>query len=104
MRVGERTVNLQRLIAIKRGFKPEDEFDIPGRLLEAPRVGAAAGMTIKPHLKGMVQEYYAIMGFVLLAVVLFARISYAEVRPECSVHLDEGKRILASAGGKRTWK
>jgi aldehyde:ferredoxin oxidoreductase len=63
MRVGERMVNLQRLIAIKRGFKPEDEFDIAERLLEAPKVGAAAGKTIKPHLNGMVEEYYAIMGW-----------------------------------------
>ncbi len=63
LRVGERMVNLQRVIALKRGFKPEDEFDISARLLEAPSSGAAAGKTIKPHLRGMVEEYYAIMGW-----------------------------------------
>ncbi len=63
MRVGERMVNLQRLIALKRGFKAEDEFDVSQRLLEAPTVGAAAGKTIKPYLKGMVREYYGIMGW-----------------------------------------
>ena len=63
MLIGERMVNMQRLIAVKRGFKAGDEFDISHRLLEAPTVGAAAGKTIKPHLKGMVHEYYDIMGW-----------------------------------------
>lgn len=63
MAVGERMVNLQRVIAIKRGFKPEDEFDVSDRLLEAPTVGKAAGKTIKPYLKDMVHEYYGIMGW-----------------------------------------
>ena len=63
LRVGERMVNLQRVIAVSRGFKPEDEFDVSERLLEAPTVGAAAGKTIKPHLRGMVHEYYAIRGW-----------------------------------------
>jgi len=63
MEIGERMVNMQRLIAIKRGFQPEDEFDISKRLLEAPTVGSAAGKTIAPHLKGMVHEYYDIMGW-----------------------------------------
>lgn len=63
LKVGERMVNLQRLIAVKRGFKPSDEFDISKRLLEAPSEGAAAGKSIEPHLKGMVEEYYGIMGW-----------------------------------------
>lgn len=63
MAVGERMVNLQRVIAVKRGFKPEDEFDVSDRLLEAPTVGKAAGKTIKPHLKAMVHEYYDHMGW-----------------------------------------
>ena len=63
MVVGERMVNLQRKIAVSRGFKPEDEYDISPRLLEAPTSGAAKGQSIKPHLKGMVEEYYAIMGW-----------------------------------------
>lgn len=63
MAVGERMVNLQRVIALKRGFKPEDEFDVSDRLLEAPTVGPAAGKTIKPHLEKMVKEYYQAMGW-----------------------------------------
>lgn len=61
--VGERMVNLQRLIAISRGFTPKDEFDVSDRLLEAPTVGKAAGKSIKPHLERMVREYYQHMGW-----------------------------------------
>ncbi len=63
MAVGERLINMQRVIAIKRGFKPEDEFDVSDRLLEAPTAGVAAGKTIKPHLRRMVSEYYGQMGW-----------------------------------------
>ena len=54
---------MQRIIAIQRGFKPEDEFDVSERLLEAPTEGKAAGQSIRPHLKGMVQDYYNEMGW-----------------------------------------
>jgi len=63
LEAGERMINIQRIIAIKRGFKPEDEFDISDRLLEAPTVGVAAGKSMKPHLKQMVEEYYGHMGW-----------------------------------------
>lgn len=63
MLIGERIVNLQRIIALRRGFKPQDEFDVSNRLLEAPTVGTAAGKTIKPHLQKMVHEYYDAMGW-----------------------------------------
>ena len=61
--VGERLINMQRIIALKRGFTAADEFDVSDRLLEAPTEGRAAGKTIKPHLKGMVQDYYGHMGW-----------------------------------------
>ncbi|MFI5400320.1 MAG: aldehyde ferredoxin oxidoreductase family protein [SAR324 cluster bacterium] len=61
--VGERMVNLERVIAVKRGFKPADEFDVSPRLLEAPKEGVAAGKSIAPHLHRMVEEYYRIMGW-----------------------------------------
>ncbi|MDP7343067.1 MAG: aldehyde ferredoxin oxidoreductase C-terminal domain-containing protein, partial [Alphaproteobacteria bacterium] len=63
MAVGERLINMQRIIAIKRGFTSADEFDISDRLLEAPTEGKAAGKSIKPHLEGMVKEYYGHMGW-----------------------------------------
>jgi aldehyde:ferredoxin oxidoreductase len=63
MAVGERLVNFQRVIAVSRGFRPEDEFDVSSRLLEAPTVGPAAGKTIATHLKSMVNDYYRFMGW-----------------------------------------
>ena len=63
MAIGERLINLQRVIAIKRGFTAADEFDVSERLLEAPSNGAAAGKTIRPHLKRMVEDYYREMGW-----------------------------------------
>jgi len=60
----------------------------------------ASMITALDHQVGRIKR----IQFPLLALVLFAGISYAQLPPECSVHLDEGKRILASAGGKRTWK
>jgi aldehyde:ferredoxin oxidoreductase len=63
MAVGERLTNMQRIIALKRGFTAADEFDVSDRLLEAPTAGKAAGKSIKPHLKGMVQDYYGHMGW-----------------------------------------
>ncbi|RMF83248.1 MAG: hypothetical protein D6736_21915 [Nitrospinota bacterium] len=61
--VGERMVNLQRVIAVQRGFTPADEFDISPRLLEAPAAGKAAGRSIQPYLEQMVKEYYRLMGW-----------------------------------------
>jgi aldehyde:ferredoxin oxidoreductase len=61
--IGERMVHLQRLIAVRRGFTPQDEYDISERLLEAPTYGKAAGQSIRPHLKRMVEEYYDCMGW-----------------------------------------
>jgi aldehyde:ferredoxin oxidoreductase len=61
--VGERMINMQRIIALRRGFTAADEFDVSDRLLEAPTEGAAAGKTIKPHLEGMVKEYYGHVGW-----------------------------------------
>ncbi len=61
--VGERTINLERVFAIRRGFTPLDDFDIGPRLLEPPDTGKGAGRTIEPYLKGLVSEYYRLMGW-----------------------------------------
>jgi aldehyde:ferredoxin oxidoreductase len=63
LRVGERIANLQRVIAIRRGFRRENEFDVSPRLLEAPQGGIAEGKSIAPHLEQMVNEYYSLMGW-----------------------------------------
>lgn len=61
--VGERVINMMRLLYVRRGFTKEDEFDLSPRLLEAPPSGAASGKSIAPYLKGMVEEYYGLMGW-----------------------------------------
>jgi aldehyde:ferredoxin oxidoreductase len=61
--VGERVINLMRLIALSRGFTKENEFDISPRLLEPPPAGRAAGISIAPYLRDMVEEYYRLMGW-----------------------------------------
>ena len=61
--VGERVINMMRLLYLRRGFTKADELDLSPRLLEAPASGAAAGKSIAPHLKGMVEEYYQLMGW-----------------------------------------
>ena len=59
LRVGERTINLMRLIAVSRGFTKSDAFDVGKRLLEAPIGGPGAGVTIAPYLEEMVNRYHA---------------------------------------------
>jgi len=52
-----------RLIAIRRGFRHEHEFDVSPRLLEAPQSGIAKGKSIAPRLERIMGEYYALMGW-----------------------------------------
>lgn len=61
--MGERVATLQRIFALSRGFRREDEFDVSRRMLEAPGSGAAAGKSLRPHLEQVVDEYYEIMGW-----------------------------------------
>jgi aldehyde:ferredoxin oxidoreductase len=61
--VGERVMNLERAFNCRHGLTPEDDYNVSPRLLEAPRDGKAAGKSIKPYLNGMIDEYYALMGW-----------------------------------------
>lgn len=61
--VGERVVNLMRIVYSRRGFTKNDEFDISPRLLEPPPGGRAEGKTLAPFLPDMVDEYYRQMGW-----------------------------------------
>jgi aldehyde:ferredoxin oxidoreductase len=63
MLVGERTINLMRLIAVSRGLTRESDFDVGKRLLEAPSGGPGAGAAMGPYLKEMVDRYYAAAGW-----------------------------------------
>lgn len=61
--VGERAINLMRLIAVSRGFKKTDDLDVSPRMLEAPTEGIGMGKSIAPYLEGMIEEYYQLMGW-----------------------------------------
>ena len=61
--VGERLMNLERVFNVRRGLTPDDDYDVSPRLLEPPPSGRAKGKSIGPHLKGMVMEYYRLMGW-----------------------------------------
>jgi aldehyde:ferredoxin oxidoreductase len=61
--VGERTVNLMRLIAVSRGLTRSEDFDVGDRLLEAPKAGPAAGAAMGPHLEEMIDRYYTAAGW-----------------------------------------
>jgi aldehyde:ferredoxin oxidoreductase len=63
MDIGERVTNLMRLVYARRGFQKSDEFDISEKHLEAPPVGPSKGLSIKPYLPAMVDEYYGQMGW-----------------------------------------
>jgi len=61
--VGERVINLLRLVYARRGFKKSDELDISPKFLEGTRVGPAKEHGIAPYLPGMVDEYYRQLGW-----------------------------------------
>lgn len=62
MTAGERILNLQRCFNIRHGLTPEND-DLSERLLTAPTGGPAKGVSVRTYLKGMVQEYYQLMGW-----------------------------------------
>ena len=61
--IGERVMHLERAFNIRHGLIPEDDYNISPRLLEAPQDGRAAGRAIAPYLRGMIDEYYNLMGW-----------------------------------------
>ncbi|MEE9274174.1 MAG: aldehyde ferredoxin oxidoreductase C-terminal domain-containing protein [bacterium] len=64
MQVGERVVNMMRLLGLSRGFKKEDDFDVSPRLMEAPTEGPAAGVaSMGPKLGELLEKYYEQMGW-----------------------------------------
>jgi aldehyde:ferredoxin oxidoreductase len=62
--VGERVVNLQRLISFYRGYQPESDFDISERLLSLPS-GPVSGQAsnLGPYLEKWRGEYYRAAGW-----------------------------------------
>ncbi|MDP6494137.1 MAG: aldehyde ferredoxin oxidoreductase C-terminal domain-containing protein [Dehalococcoidia bacterium] len=61
--LGERIINLQRLLSLYLGFDAQNEFDLGSRVAEAPPSGPAQGKALGPHLKGMREEYYSSVGW-----------------------------------------
>ncbi|MEE9610537.1 MAG: aldehyde ferredoxin oxidoreductase family protein [Desulfatiglandales bacterium] len=62
MTIGERILNVQRCFNIRHGLTPEDDY-VSERLLTAPTEGAAKGISTRQVLKGMIHEYYQVMGW-----------------------------------------
>lgn len=61
--VGERVVNLERVFNVRRGLKPEHDYEVPRRIVEAPPSGKAKGKAMEPYVKGLVMEVYRLMGW-----------------------------------------
>ncbi len=60
---GERMLNLERAFAVRHGLTPEDDYAVSKRLIEGQMDGQFAGHPIAPYLRGMVNEYYRLMGW-----------------------------------------
>jgi aldehyde:ferredoxin oxidoreductase len=63
VKVGERVMNLERAFNVRQGLTPEDDYRASPRLLETCQDGKAAGRSLKPYIQGMVEDYYAVMGW-----------------------------------------
>jgi len=63
LEIGERAMHLERAFNVRHGLKPEDDWTVPDRLIDAPTDGKAKGIAIKPYLVGMVKEYHRLMGW-----------------------------------------
>lgn len=63
LQVGERVMHLERAFNVRHGLTPEDDWNVPKRIIQAPADGRAAGISIEPYLKGMVEEYSRLMGW-----------------------------------------
>jgi aldehyde:ferredoxin oxidoreductase len=61
--VGARTLALERCFNVRNGLTPEDDYNVPRRLVEAPVDGKAKGKSIEPYLRGMINEYYETLGW-----------------------------------------
>ncbi|MFC2067262.1 aldehyde ferredoxin oxidoreductase family protein [Chloroflexota bacterium] len=63
LKAGERSSQLERVFNVRHGLRPEDDLCVGPRILEAPTWGLAEGKALGPYLKGMVKEYYKMMGW-----------------------------------------
>ncbi|UCG83004.1 MAG: hypothetical protein JSW38_12665, partial [Dehalococcoidia bacterium] len=61
--IGERVINLQQAFSVRHGHTPAHDLDIGGRWLDPPNSGLGQGISIAPHLREMIGEYYTVMGW-----------------------------------------
>jgi len=62
--VGFRTLTLERIVDLKLGVTPEDDWDVSPRLTDgSPPDAPIQGKSIRPYLKGIVQDYYEHLGW-----------------------------------------
>lgn len=62
MRVGRRAVNTFRVFNIRNGITGDLDRPSP-RYSSTPEDGPAQGKSIAPHIEGMLQDYYSLMGW-----------------------------------------
>lgn len=62
-RLGERVISLERAFNVRHGLTPADDYNVSKRITEAPGDGPARGKSIRPHLRGMINDYYKLMGW-----------------------------------------
>lgn len=63
MTVGHRVITLERTFSMKRGLTLETDLDIGPRFVEPTAEGVAKGQDIRPHLRGLVMDFYEQMGW-----------------------------------------
>ncbi|MFC1992411.1 aldehyde ferredoxin oxidoreductase family protein [Chloroflexota bacterium] len=63
LQFGERMLNFERAFNVRHGLTPDDDYNVSPRLTEGQKDGPFAGHPLKPHLKGMINEYYRLMGW-----------------------------------------
>lgn len=61
--LGERIAHLERAFNIRHGLTPEDDSLVSPRLVEPPGDGPGQAKSIGPYLRGMIKEYYRLMGW-----------------------------------------
>jgi aldehyde:ferredoxin oxidoreductase len=56
--IGQRVVNLQRLINLHRGYAAQEDFNVGKRILEPIPSGPRKGWDLGPHFEKMREDFY----------------------------------------------
>ncbi|MBI4339930.1 MAG: hypothetical protein HY680_08260 [Chloroflexi bacterium] len=63
MMAGERFINLQRMVSLYLGYKPEFDYDVSQRLMDAIPTGPGKGRSLKKYFDMWRDEYYQLLGW-----------------------------------------